>query len=305
MRIVVVTGLSGSGKSTARSALEDLGFFAIDNLPIMLLDKVIELFGGMQGEVEKLAIVVDARTAQLPTSDATGDLVLFPKALDTTRRAGHDVDLLFLDSENAVLERRFSENRRRHPLSTDGSVRAGIMAERTVLKPLESVATLRIDSSHISVHQLKRQVQECFTPEGLAKKHPLAVTVLSFGFKYGIPTEADLMFDVRFLPNPYFVDGLRGATGEDEAVARFVLEREEATGFLNHTHPLLAFLLPQYELEGKAYLTIAVGCTGGRHRSVAIARTIAEWVEGQGRTVQLRHRDISKLPASLSSPRHP
>lgn len=294
MRIVVVTGMSGSGKSTTLHALEDLGFYAIDNLPIRLLDKLVELFGGTTGELEKLALVVDARTsgAMAPRAGGTSDLGMVPDALDFTRQAGHEVEVLFLDASDDVLARRYSETRRRHPLSGDGSVQAGIAAERELLEPLRHAATICIDSTRMSVHELKREIQQAFS--GGAASAQLFVTVVSFGYKHGVPTEADLLFDVRFLPNPYFVDELRPLTGEDEAVARFVLERPETTTFLERLAHLLDFLLPKYQEEGKAYLTIALGCTGGRHRSVALAVRVAAYLTEKGLRVQVRHRDVQR-----------
>lgn len=296
MRIVVLTGMSGSGKSTAIHALEDLGFYAIDNLPIKLMDKLVELFSSTHGEVEKLALVVDAR-AVMPlragVNEISSDLEMLPKSLDLNRLAGHEVDLVFLDAADEVLERRYSETRRRHPLSGDGSVKAGIHAERQLLEPLRNAATRLIDTSRMSMHDLRRELQHLFSgARGAAST--LSITVLSFGFKHGVPPEADLMLDVRFLPNPHFLPDLRPQTGENDAVSRFVLDREETREFLDRTYQLLEFLLPRYDEEGKAYLTLAIGCTGGRHRSVAIVREVAEWIARQGRRVQIRHRDIAR-----------
>lgn len=289
MRIVVVTGMSGSGKTAALRALEDLGFYCIDNLPITLLDKLVELFSTATGEVQRLALVVDARTAQsLPEAH----LESIPTALEQTRREGHDVDLLFLDATDETLERRYSETRRRHPMSHDGSVRSGIASERALLGPLESAATKTIDSTALSVHELKAAVQHAFSSRSTAVGP--SVTVMSFGFKHGAPTHADLIFDVRFLPNPYFVDDLRHMTGNDEAVARYVIDREDTQLFITKIQDLLDFLLPRYGDEGKAYLTIAFGCTGGHHRSVALTNAIAAWIEQRGGQAQVRHRDLSR-----------
>lgn len=292
MRIVVLTGLSGSGKTHALHALEDIGFYAIDNLPIRLLDKLVELFGGTTGEVEKLALVVDARMSHGPAvGQSLSDLPLVPNLLEVTRQAGHEVDLVFLDASDDVLARRYSETRRRHPLSTDGSVRTGVAIERALLEPLQQAATARFDTSRLSVHELKREIQHAFSG---GKHAAMSVTVLSFGFKYGVPAEADLVFDVRFLPNPYFVEELRPLTGLDPAVARHVLERDDTQELLRRVSDLLDFLLSRYEEEGKAYLTVAIGCTGGRHRSVAIAQALASRLEGKGGRVQTRHRDVDR-----------
>lgn len=295
MRIVVLTGMSGSGKSTAIHALEDAGYYAIDNLPIRLIDRLVELFSSSLGEVEKLALVVDARAAQLPrlgTIEGTDDLYLVPNALDLNRLAGHQVDLVFLDTSDDILERRYSETRRRHPLDAGGDVKSGIVLERRLLEPLRNAATRVIDTSRMSVHELRREIQHLYG--GGSATSQLSVTVMSFGYKYGVPPEADLVLDVRFLPNPHFVPELRSSTGEEEAVARYVLDREDTRSFLEHAYELLEFLLPKYEEEGKAYLTIAFGCTGGRHRSVAIAREVGDWITKQRRRVQVRHRDVQR-----------
>jgi len=318
MRVVVVTGVSGSGKSVALRALEDAGFYSIDNLPIVLFDKLLELSGYGSGEIEKLALVVDTR-------DWT-NLRQLPARVDNARGQGHEVEVVFLDASNAALERRFSETRRRHPLDTGGAmkeasgepasgeativpgraapvratVREAIEAERQLLEPLREAADIIIDTSELSIHQLKRELNKIASAAGLVV--PLAVTLRSFGFKNGAPTDADLLFDVRFIPNPYFVEALRPLTGEDEACATFVLERPETKAFLDHLMPMLQFLIPQYEQEGKAYLTIAFGCTGGQHRSVAIARYVSDQLRAQGRMVSTRHRDIKVAALRVDTP---
>ena len=293
MRIILLTGMSGSGKSTAIHSLEDLGFYAIDNLPLRFLDQMIELIGTT--DVEKLALVFDARTARLMTTELT----LMPSLLENVRKRGHHIDLVFLDASDEVLERRYSETRRRHPLSAQGSVKGGIGAERKMLEPLRTAATIVINTTSMSVHDLRREIQGSFA-SGPSEGTGMAITVLSFGYKHGVPLEADLMFDVRFLPNPYFVDELRDYSGEDEAVARYVLDREETQGFLEKLRNFLAYLLPQYDQEGKAYLTVAIGCTGGRHRSVAIAVEVAKKLEEEGRRVQVRHRDAGRWSRKVS-----
>lgn len=295
MRIVVLTGMSGSGKTNALRALEDVGFYAIDNLPIPLIDKLVELFSASKGEIEKLVLVVDARTAAGGASASqTGELQLVPVTLDLTRKAGHEVDLVFLDAEDDVLVRRFSETRRRHPLGADGSVRGGIEAERLLLEPLRAAATMILDTSQMSVHDLRRRIQTAFRQRGTQAGPQLRVTAMSFGFKHGLPPEADLVLDVRFIPNPFFVEELRPKTGVDEEVARFVLSREETRGFLEHLRNMLSYLLPHYEREGKAYLTVAIGCTGGRHRSVALAVELTRWIEAQGLPARVVHRDLGR-----------
>jgi len=261
-QIVVITGMSGSGKSTAVRALEDAGYFCIDNLPAPLLLKVAEL---SSGEPHKLAFVIDVREGKF--------LDQAPRVLDEARRAGHKVEVLFLDATDESLHRRYSETRRRHPLAGRGSVADGIGRERAALKELREQAQHVIDTSSLTVHELKAQVQQRF---GSEQATALSLTVMSFGFKYGVPPQADLVFDVRFVPNPYFVPELKALTGKDAPVAQFVLEREDAKQFMVHVEQLLGFLLPRYQKEGKAYLTVAIGCTGGKHRSVAIAHALAE-----------------------------
>jgi RNase adapter protein RapZ len=302
MRIVVLTGMSGSGKSTAIRALEDAGYYTIDNLPIRLFDQLIELLTSSMGEVQKLALVVDARAISVPRISASStlppitgewqkDFVQMPLSLDVNRLQGHEVDLVFLDAADDILERRYSETRRRHPLSPDGTVKAGIAAERELLEPLRAAATRVIDTSRLTVHELKREISHLYFGTG---DPTLSVSLVSFGYKHGVPPESDLVFDVRFLPNPHFVAELRPHTGEEPDVAKYVLDRDETRDFLKRIYDLLGFLLPKYQDEGKAYLTIAIGCTGGRHRSVALAREIAGWIEKSGRRVQLRHRDIGR-----------
>ena len=296
MHIVVLTGLSGSGKSTVLRALEDLGFFAIDNLPIPLLERLFELFSGSQGESEKLALVVDARTAigHGAVVHHSHELDSVPKTLHDIKNCGHRVDLVFLDSSDEVLVRRFSETRRRHPLSVDGSVREGIAVERKLLASLRSQSSMTVHTDGMSVHDLRRHIQDVFLQRTSQTSAKLNIAIMSFGFKHGLPQEADLVFDVRFIPNPYFVEHLRRKTGQDSGVADYVLQQTEAKGFLVHLQGLLSFLLPQYENEGKAYLTIALGCTGGRHRSVVLAAQIAEWIEQDGHRVRVLNRDIER-----------
>lgn len=279
--IVIITGMSGSGKSTAIRALEDAGFFCIDNLPVLLLPKLTELAGG--GDIDRMALVVDVREGVF--------LKETPRVLDEVRRAGHQVEVLFLDAGDDSLIRRFSETRRRHPLAPTGSVAEGIHAEREALKDLRELADQVIDSSALNVHDLKRMVQARFSPEPAAGP---SLSVMSFGYRHGVPPQADLVFDVRFLPNPYFVPELKGLTGKDPKVAAYVLEREETQQFLGKVEDLCRFLFPRYQKEGKAYLTVALGCTGGKHRSVAIADELTKRLSNQSLRVQLWDRDIGK-----------
>jgi UPF0042 nucleotide-binding protein len=285
-RIVLVTGLSGAGKSTATKALEDLGFFCIDNLPVTLLPKLLELVShGTSDEVQRLAIVVDAREGRF--LDST------PAALEEVRREGHQLEVVFFDCADDALIRRFSETRRRHPLSPDGSVEGGIAEERRMLAQLRALADQIVDTTRMNVHELRDTITARFGGPGQDDK--LNVTLLSFGFRNGIPPASDLVFDVRFLPNPYFVEGLKPHPGTDPKVAAWVLERMQAQEFLTRLESLLHFLIPQYRAEGKSYLTVSIGCTGGRHRSVALAEELGRRLAEKHRAnVKVTHRDVMK-----------
>jgi RNase adapter protein RapZ len=286
-RIVLITGMSGGGKSTAIRALEDAGFFCIDNLPVVLLPKLLDLVSrGASDEVERLALVIDAREGRF--------LEVAPAALEEIRRAGHKLEVIFLDCADEALLRRFSETRRRHPLSPDGSVQEGIAAERQALASLRAISDEVIDTTRMTVHELRDAITTRF---GAASAHDaLNLTLLSFGFRNGIPTASDLVFDVRFLPNPYFVEGLKAFPGTDPKVSQWVLERAQTQEFLIRLESLLQFLIPQYRAEGKSYLTISIGCTGGRHRSVALAEELARRLADKRRVrVKVVHRDVLKV----------
>lgn len=278
--IVVISGLSGSGKSTAIHALEDAGFFCIDNLPVLLLPRLTELAG--HGQMPRLALVIDARE-RLNLKDA-------PKVLEEVRKSGVRIEVLFLDSGDDALIRRFSETRRRHPLAPDGSVQEGIRLEREALNDLRELADQVIDTTTLTVHDLKRQVQARFAADTSTSP---AISVMSFGYRYGVPPQADLVFDVRFLPNPYFVPELRGMNGRNPQVAAYVLERPDTQALIEKVVEFCRFLFPRYQREGKAYLTVALGCTGGKHRSVAIAHELGKRLQNDGR-VQVWDRDIDK-----------
>ena len=282
MRVVIVTGLNGSGKSTALRALEDLGYYAIDNLPITLLDRLIDLFRVGDVEIKKLALVADARGAH--------GLEQIPEAIDHVREHGHEVELLFLEASDEVVARRYSETRRRHPLAESVGLDDAIARDRMLLEPLRAAATRMMDTSGLSVHDLKREVNKQYGAEGDVRGG-MGISLMSFGYRHGVPHEADLVFDVRFLPNPYFVEDLRPLTGADPECSAYVLERTETQSFFSRLKPLLEFLLPEYEREGKAYLTIAIGCTGGRHRSVAVTESLAVWLRSAQREAHVRHRD--------------
>ncbi|HKA86546.1 MAG TPA: RNase adapter RapZ [Haliangiales bacterium] len=279
MRIVVVTGVSGAGKSTAVRALEDLDFFCVDNLPLPLVEKFVELISA-QGETNKAGLVIDAREGEFLTG--VGDVLRSLKA------KGHPVEVLFLDASDDALFRRFSETRRRHPLADD-DLRAGIAQERQMLKELREEASAVVDTTHLNVHQLKGIIQERYGRATGA----LSLTLLSFGYKHGLPAEADIVLDVRFLPNPYFIEALSAHTGLDADVARFVLGNDDAAEFTKRIEDLLTFSLPRFEREGKAYVTIALGCTGGRHRSVAVAEELGRRF-GSRWSLTIRHRDIER-----------
>jgi UPF0042 nucleotide-binding protein len=281
-RIVILTGVSGSGKSTAVRALEDAGYFCIDNLPVVLLPQLTGLAELAQPDT-RLALVVDAREGEM--------LRQTPGIVAGLRSEGHHVELVFLDASDESLVRRYSETRRRHPLASDESVPAGIARERELLADLRDLADQVIDTSQLNVHDLKRLMTARFGESGASLP---SLTVISFGYRYGVPPQADLVLDLRFLPNPYFVPELKPLTGEDPRVARYVLERAEAQEFLARIVDLAQFLFPRYQREGKAYLTVALGCTGGKHRSVAVAAELAQRLRGGGAGVQLQHRDIEK-----------
>lgn len=280
-RIVFVTGMSGGGKATALRALEDSGFFCIDNLPVPVVPKLIELLNHAP-QVQKLALVVDAREPRF-----LGDA---PRVVEKARAQGHDVDLIFLDAEDDVLIRRFSETRRRHPLSPEGTVPEGIAAERKLLTDLRGLADDIIDTSHTTVHELKAMLQDRFA----ADRGELVVSVLSFGYRHGLPSQADIVLDVRFLPNPFFIPELRELPGTTPVVSRWVLDHQVARDFLDRSRDLLGFLLPRYRDEGKAYFTVALGCTGGRHRSVALAEALGNALATMGFRARVRHRDVDR-----------
>jgi RNase adapter protein RapZ len=278
MRLVVVTGVSGAGKSTALRALEDLGFYAVDNLPLPLVPKLIELLSS-RPDIDRVALGLDARGGNFLDGAS--------KIFGELRERGHSVEILFLEASDEILIRRFSETRRRHPLS-DTDIRAGVAAERRTLAGLRREVDALVDTGALNVHVLRGLIQERYgRGEG-----DLAITLLSFGFKHGIPSEADIVLDVRFLPNPFFVPELSALSGEDEAVAKFVLENPETVAFINQAEKLLRLSVQGFMREGKAYATVAIGCTGGRHRSVAIAKELGHRLGGE-HPISVRHRDIT------------
>lgn len=286
MRFVIVTGMSGAGKSTALKMLEDMEYFCVDNLPVQLIDKFAQLLGdGVPGEIEKVAIGVDVRSGK-----ALGGL---EKVLENIRLPGTGVEVLFLDADDATLVKRYKGTRRSHPLSGAGRVDEGIRREREQLKFLRNYADYILDTSKLLTRELKAELERIFVDNREFKN--LMVTVLSFGFKYGIPSDADLVFDVRFLPNPYYMEGLRPLSGNDAPVRDYVMGFDIAHEFSDKLEDMVRFLIPNYIAEGKTQLVIAVGCTGGKHRSVTLANELyARLGKNEEYGLRIEHRDIEK-----------
>jgi UPF0042 nucleotide-binding protein len=282
--IFIITGLSGSGKSVAVRALEDNGFFCIDNLPALLIPKFIDLCEGYEEEITRIALVVDLRGGQFLQS--------WPQVLAEMRAAGHYVQVLFFDASDDVLLRRFSETRRPHPLAVQGSVQEGIARERKALEDMRELADKVIDTSDLNVHQLKREMEENFCQVQDSRR--MSVFLTSFGYKYGIPHDSDIIFDVRFLPNPYFVNELRPRSGLESQIKDYVLRQQETGTFLDRLCSLLDYALPLYEREGKTSLSLAIGCTGGRHRAVVLIEELRERLKRNKFPIHVKHRDIDK-----------
>jgi len=281
-RLLIITGLSGSGKTHVARALEDIGWFCVDNLPSALIPRFAELIRGSE-ELRRSALVVDMREREF--------LRQFPHVFRQLRgRGGLGVSLLFLEADEKVLVRRFSETRRPHPLAINQPAIEGIREEREALKPIRKMADLILDTSDYTVHQLRDYIREHYDVRHEAA--PIVVSVMSFGYKYGVPSDADLVFDVRFLPNPNFVPSLKALTGNHAPVIRYMRRQKDTAVFLDKMKSFLSYVIPRYIKEGKSYLTIAIGCTGGRHRSVMIANALAEALSGQGYPVRVRHRDL-------------
>ncbi|AMV72564.1 RNase adapter RapZ [Desulfuromonas carbonis] len=283
-RLIIITGLSGSGKTTAARALEDEGFFVVDNLPIPLLPRLLEISPAAASAGGDVAIVLDIRNRSFLAASET--------VFAEIRQAGYRLEILFFEASDEILLRRYSETRRRHPVGGGVGVLDSIHRERELLAGLRGQATMITDSSQLTPHLLRARVTALVL--GGNDATPLAVLVQSFGFRYGIPPGTDLLMDVRFLPNPHFHPDLRGQTGLDPAVRDFIFDQEICREFLDRFRDLLQFLLPHYRQEGKSYLTISIGCTGGRHRSVALAEALSPLIAGTGITVQTTHRDLDK-----------
>jgi UPF0042 nucleotide-binding protein len=284
LEVVIVSGLAGSGKSTAIHVLEDLGYYCIDNLPPVLIQQFLELCKHSLESITRVALGIDLRERQF--------FGAYPRVLDELQRAGHRAHILFLDAGDEVLIRRFSETRRPHPMAGDGPPIEGIQRERELLVGLRERADRILDTSALTVHQLRDELTRLYR-DPLAGDQ-LTVVLVSFGYKFGVPTDSDMLLDSRFIANPYFIEELRAKTGTDPAVADFVRARPEAQEFMRRAEALLTFALPLYQREGKTYFTIAIGCTGGRHRSVALVEQLASALAGKGYRVQTRHRDMER-----------
>jgi len=285
MKFVILTGMSGAGKSTALKMMEDIGFYCVDNLPIPLLEKFVELSELQNAELEKVALGIDARNGQ-----ALDEL---REVLERIEAKGEDFEILFLDAEDSVLVKRYKETRRSHPLAPNERVDKGIALEREKLSFLKKRADYILDTSQLLTRELKSEIEKIFLKNQDYKN--LFITILSFGFKYGIPVDSDLVFDVRFLPNPYYVEGLRVKTGNDVEIQDYVLQFKEAHTFLDKLNDMVEFLIPNYISEGKNQLVISIGCTGGKHRSVTLANELHKRLAGKTEYgLKIEHRDIGK-----------
>lgn len=285
MRLVIVTGMSGAGKTNALKMLEDMGFYCVDNLPIPLVEKFAELTLSNQGGIRNAALGIDIRSGD--------ELSALGRIFDDWSRSRVPYEILFLDASSETLIKRYKESRRAHPLAGEGRIDSGIEKERLKLAFLKEEADYIIDTSKLLTKELKAELEKIFMANESYKN--LYITILSFGFKYGMPSDADLVFDVRFLPNPYYVDELRPKTGEDQEVRDYVMQNGTAASFLNKLYDMLEFLIPGYALEGKNQLVIAIGCTGGKHRSVTIAKAVYERLKSHEEFgLKIEHRDIDK-----------
>jgi UPF0042 nucleotide-binding protein len=284
LRVVIITGLSGSGKSTALRALEDIGFFCVDNLPVVLLPKFLDITIASSPQIDRVAMVMDLREKSF--------LEKYRRIFEKLKEKGFKIEILFLEASDETLLHRFSETRRNHPLSEKGSIMDGIILEKEKLMPLRKMAERIIDTTSANVHQLKDIVQRYFLPSSDYKR--MIISISSFGYRYGLPADADIVFDVRFLPNPYFVEKLKEYDGHNTEVAKYVLKNKESKNFLQKILDLLSMLIPLYDKEGKARLNIAIGCTGGRHRSVVMANELSSRLSKMKYRIYLNHRDIAK-----------
>lgn len=285
MRFVIVTGMSGAGKSTALKMLEDVGYYCVDNLPLKLIDKFTELIYMPGNEITKVALGIDIRSGQF-----LGEL---EEVFKKIRKLNYLFEILFLDADDEVLVKRYKETRRSHPLANEGRVDKGILLEREKMQFLKKHANYIIDTSQLLTRELKSEIDKIFV--GNQEYKNLFITILSFGFKYGIPSDSDLVFDVRFLPNPYYIDNLKAKTGNDREVQNYVMDFEVSKVFLNKLEDMLEFLIPHYIAEGKNQLVISIGCTGGKHRSVTLSNRLYDRLSKRGEYgLKVEHRDIQK-----------
>jgi UPF0042 nucleotide-binding protein len=287
---VIITGLSGSGKGTVLEAFEDIGYFCVDNLPVDLIPKFAELCSRAGADIKRAAIVVDVREG--------AEFSKFPRVYRKLKRLGLDVRLLYLETSDDALIRRYSETRRPHPLTHDRPIAVALHEERQRLAPIRQLADTVIDTTRFNVHELRRYIADKFHEEPSSK--PLLISIISFGFKFGIPLEADLVFDVRFLPNPNFVKGLKDRTGQDKDVVAYIKSFTQTQEFLRRLNDLLLFLVPNYIIEGKSYLSVAVGCTGGRHRSVMIGNEIYRLMVSRGYKAKVLHRELRTRTTAIT-----
>ena len=285
MRFIIVTGLSGAGKSEATNALEDMGYFCVDNLPPKLIKKFAEVCKQSKGSIDKVALVMDIRGGIF-----FDDLF---ESLSELSKEQFQYEILFLDTSDEVLVKRFKEKRRSHPLAPGGRVITGIELERQKLRDVKDKADVIIDTSKYAIKDLREEMARKFGDKEMPEKQ-MAITILSFGFKYGIPVDSDLVFDVRFIPNPFYIPELKPFSGNDEPVKNYVMEQTETQTFLEKANDMFEFLIPNYQKEGKRQLIISIGCTGGRHRSVAIANSIYETLRANNHDVYIEHRDIKE-----------
>lgn len=284
MRLVMVTGMSGAGKSSVLKMLEDAGYFCVDNLPIQLIYKLVQLTFHGKEKIDKVALGVDIRSGQ-----ALGEL---DEVLEQMKKDGYPYEILFLEAKTEVLLKRYKETRRNHPLSGTGRIEHGIEKERNKLDFIKKKADVILDTSQLLIRELKTQIDKIYVDD--EKYNNFFITVLSFGFKYGIPMDSDLVFDVRFLPNPYYLPKLKFQTGNDKPVSDYVMDSELAVSFLNKLEDMITFLIPNYILEGKNQLVISIGCTGGKHRSVTLANELAKRLNHLEYGLKVEHRDIEK-----------
>lgn len=284
MRFVVVTGMSGGGKKTALRMLEDMGFYCVDNLPVELIEKFVELLNSPGGEITKVAMGVDVRSSH--------GFELVPDILSTLKLRGYPMEILYLEAGDDTLLKRYKESRRMHPLSPDGRIEEGIKKERAILSGLKEQADYILDSSKLLTRDLKEELEKIFILD--ENYNSLMINILSFGFKHGIPQDADLVFDVRFLPNPYYIEELKHKTGNDNEIREYVMGFGESLEFLNKLDDMIEFLIPNYVKEGKYQLVIAIGCTGGKHRSVTLANELYNRLKDRkGYGLKITHRDIN------------